>query len=100
MVCHTTVTGGSTLLEGELDGLPEGSTVNLGTLPLPVEKSLTLALLPFAGVPRVATISLNSKPDPPTNSAEASFNGLNVEAPSAPDNSLIVESPCLDEDHS
>jgi len=55
---------------------------------------------PFAGVPRVATVSLNSNPDPPTNSAEASFNGLNVEVPSAPDNPLIVESPCLEVDPS
>jgi len=55
---------------------------------------------PFAAVPRVATVSLNSKPDPPTNSAETSFDGLNVEVPSAPDNPLIIESPCLEVDPS
>jgi len=55
---------------------------------------------PFAGVPRVAIVSLNSKPDPPTNAAKASLNGLNVELPSTPDNPLIVESPCLEVDPS
>jgi len=40
------------------------------------------------------------QPDPPTNSAEASFDGLNVEVPSTPDGPLIVESPCLEVDPS